>query len=123
MNDIQQIYCKSASEADLEQDLLDQGLATQDDEGNVQSQIGVTTWTPRESSSTDADGNTTYTYADFVLALVGWTENSMAHAGLTQNEVDSLLAAGTLANGTEIGVDVSALGLHESEPQRTTYGA
>lgn len=123
MSNIQQIYCKVPDKNALELDLIEQGLATEEEEGNVQPTIGVTTWTPRESSSTDAEGNTTYTHADYILALVGWTENSMEAAGLSQEEVDSLLAAGTLSHGTEIGVDVSSLGLHESEPQRTTYGA
>lgn len=119
---IQQIYCKAPSESDLESDLLDQGLASKDEKGNVQPKIGVTTWTPlvqEDDPSTETDESQE---ASYILAVVGWTENSMQHAGLTQEQVDALLAAGTLANGTEIGVDVSSLSLAPSEPKLTTYG-
>jgi hypothetical protein len=123
MSDIQQIYCKAPDRASLEADLLDQDLATEDEEGTVQPVISLTTWTPAKEKTTDQDGSVTLTRADYILALVGWTKNSMQTAGLTQEEVDSLLAAGTLPNGTEIDVDVSSLDLHESEPRLTTYGA
>jgi len=89
----------------------------------VQPVISITTWTPAKDKTTDADGNVSVTQADYILCLVGWTENSMQAAGLSQGEVDQLLAAGTLPNGTEIDVDVSSLALHESEPKLTTYGA
>jgi len=121
---IQQVYSKTPSPDALEADLLEQGLAEQDDGGNVTPLIGITTWTPLKSVTKDADGNITgRTYADYLLVLTGWTEQSMQHGGLTQEQVNGLLAAGTLTNGTEIGVDVSALDLHESEPSLTTYGA
>jgi hypothetical protein len=123
MSHINQIYCKAPDESSLEADLLDQDLATENEEGTVQPVISITTWTPAKNKTTDADGNVTVTEADYILCLVGWTENSMQAAGLSQSEVDQLLAAGTLANGTEIDVDVPSLDLHESEPRLTTYGA
>ena len=123
MSDIQQIYCKAPDETALEADLLEQDLATQDEEGTVQPVISLTAWTPAKDKTTDADGNVSVTSAEYILALVGWTDNSMQAAGLTQEEVDQLLAAGTLAHGTEIDVDVSSLDLHQSEPRLTTYGA
>ena len=123
MSDIKQIYCKAPDRASLEADLLEQDLATEDEKGTVQPVISLTTWTPAKEKATDADGSVTVTRAEYILALVGWTENSMQAAGLTQAEVDALLGAGTLANGTEVDVDVSSLGLHGSEPRLTTYGA
>lgn len=123
MSQIQQVYSKTPDEQSLEADLLEQGLAEEDAEGGVQPKISVTTWAPVQSVTTDADGNETRTYADYLLVLTGWTENSMRQAGLTQEEVQALLDKGTLPNGTEIGVDVSSLDLHASEPQLKTYGA
>jgi len=123
MSDIQQIYCKAPDETALEADLLEQDLATQDEEGTVQPVISLTTWTPAKEKTTEQDGSVTVTRAEYILVLIGWTDNSMQAAGLTQAKVDALLNAGTLANGTEIDVDVSSLDLHESEPKLTTYGA
>jgi len=123
MSDIEEIYCKAPDRASFKADLLDQDLATEDEEGTVQPVISFTTWTPAKEKTTDADGTVTVTEAGYVLCLVAWTENSMQAAGLSQGEVDQLLAAGTLPNGTEINVDVSSLALHESEPKLTTYGA
>jgi len=123
MSHISQIYCKAPSKADLEQDLLEQGLATELEDGSVQPKISLTTWTPVkevDDPETDTDERQE---ADYILCLVGWTSNSMQAAGLSQSEVDSLLDAGTLANGTEVDVDVTSLDLHESEPKLTTYGA
>lgn len=121
---IEQVYSKTPSQDALHADLLEQGLAEEDEEGNVRSVIDTTTWTPLKSVTKDQDGNITgRTYADYLLVLVSWTDPSMQHAGLTQEEVQALLDAGTLPNGTEIGVDVSALDLHSSEPQLATYGA
>jgi len=123
MSDIQQIYCRAPDASSLEADLLEQDLATEDEQGTVQHVISLTTWTPAKEKTTDQDGSVTVTRAEYILALVGWTKNSMQAAGLSQAEVDQLLAAGTLPNGTEIDVDVPSLDLHESEPRLTTYGA
>jgi hypothetical protein len=121
---IEQVYSKTPDQQSLEADLLEQGLAEEGAEGGVQPKISITTWQPLKSVTKDADGNVTgRTYADYLLVLTGWTENSMRQAGLTQEGVQALLDAGTLPNGTEIGVDVSALDLHNSEPQLKTYGA
>lgn len=127
MSHLQQLYAKAPDQQSLDADLLDQGLATEDEEGNVQPKIGVTTWTPVQSVTTNQDGEITdRTYADFLLVLVSWTENSRDHAGISKEKVEALKSAGTLANGTEIvgqKQDVKDnLNLHESEPKITTYG-
>lgn len=118
---IHQVYVTAPDEASLEADLLDQGLAEENDDGEVVPTIGVTMWTPRDGETT-VDGETEYTYADYVLAVIGWTPHSREHVGVSDDKMDALLGAGTLANGTEVRPTIADLGLHDSEPRYTTYG-
>lgn len=123
MSHITQVYAKAPDRASLDADLLEQGLAAQDEDGNVNPRIGVTVWTPLEQEDDPATDTDESVEASYVLALVGWTENSRKQAGLSQEEVNQLLTAGTLSNGTEIDIDISTLSLSGQEPRYKTYGA